>query len=330
MYYKNRQKRLVFPALLIFISALLIASMLPGCAKKEETKKPLPPPKLAPEVAKIKNNEPTITLYRSATGAKESLPLEEYIKGVVAAEIGDEFPMEALKAQAVVARTMTMALIEYEGGTKKLHNTDASDNHTEFQAYDPNKVTDRISKAVDATRGQFLISDKGKYIYALFHSASKDKTADITESFPKLKDKALYLVPVETNGLKNAPDKYKKWTVKVTRSEVRAIMGNKAGSLDDIQISKKGPSGRALTISAGKASIPAVELRQKIGFDRLFSTYFTRIYPQGNYIVFEGSGWGHGAGMEQWGAYTMAKEGKKFSQIVAHYFPKARMMKLYD
>lgn len=326
MYRKNKQN---LPLLSLLILLLLIIYFPPGCAKKE-AKKPLPPPKLAPEVAKIKNQEPTITLYRSATGGKESLPLEQYIKGVIAAEIGDEFPMEALKAQAVVARTMTMALIEYEGGTRKLHNTDASDNHTEFQAYDPDKITDKISKAVDATRGQFLISDKGKFVYALFHSASKNKTADISESFPKLKNKAPYLVPVPTNGLKNAPDKYKKWKVKVPRSEVRAIMGSKAGSLDDIRISKRGPSNRALTIAAGKASISAVELREKIGFDRLFSTQLSRIYPQGNYIVFEGSGWGHGAGMEQWGAYTMAKEGKKFSRIIAHYFPKARMIKLYD
>ncbi|WP_296863052.1 SpoIID/LytB domain-containing protein [Thermosyntropha sp.] len=285
---------------------------------------------MAPEVAKIKNNEPTITLYRSATGAKESLPLEQYIKGVVAAEIGDKFPMEALKAQAIVARTMTMALIEYENGTRKLHNTDASDNHTEFQAYDPSKITDKISRAVDSTRGQFLISDKGKYVYALFHSASKDKTADITESFPKLKNKAPYLVPVSTNGLKNAPEKYKNWTVQIPRSEIRAIMGNKAGSLDDIRISKKGPSGRALTISAGKASIHASDLREKVGFDRLFSTQLSKVYAKGNYIVFKGSGWGHGAGMEQWGAYTMAKEGKNSSQIISHYFPKARLMKLYN
>lgn len=326
MYYKNKQNLF---SLSLLILLLVLIPLLPGCAKKE-TKKPLAPPKLAPEVARIKSQEPTITLYRYATGGKESLPLEQYIKGVVAAEIGDEFPMEALKAQAVVARTMTMALIAYEGGTRKLHNTDASDNHTEFQAYDPDKITDKISKAVDATRGQFLISDKGKFVYALFHSASKDKTADITESFPKLKNKASYLVSVPTNGLKNAPDKYKKWTVKVPRSQVRAIMGSKAGSLDDIRISKRGPSGRALTIAAGKASISAVELREKIGFDRLFSTQLSRIYPQGGYIVFEGSGWGHGAGMEQWGAYTMAKEGKKFSQIIAHYFPKAKMIKLYD
>jgi stage II sporulation protein D len=322
------------PLLLITISLLLVALLLvfTGC-QKQAAKKPVQPISkkpvtLAPEVSKIKQ-EPTITLYRSATGQKQELKLEEYIKGVVAAEIGPKFPMEAMKAQAIVARTMTLALINYEHGTRGKHGTDASDDHTEFQAYDEKKITDSISKAVDATRGEILTYN-GKFVYGEFHSVSKNKTASIEESFPKLKNKVgSYIVPVETNGMKYAPIKYRNWTVKVPRSEIQKIMGAKAGNLNDIRVSKKGPSGRALTVTAGSASIAGVDLRQQVGFDRLFSTYFTSIKPQGNYIVFKGSGWGHGAGMEQWGAFTMAKEGKKARQIVEHYYPTATWTRLY-
>ncbi len=327
--HKNSRSLLSVTIALLLVAILLV---LAGCqqqaAKKPDqpiTKKPV---RLATEVSKIKQ-EPTITLYRSATGQKQQLKLEEYIKGVVAAEIGPNFPMEAMKAQAIVARTMTLALINYENGTRGKHGTDASDNHTEFQAYDEKKITDRISQAVDATRGQILTYN-GKFVYAEFHSVSKNKTASIEESFPKLKNKVgTYIVPVKTNGMKYAPAKYRNWTVKVPRSEIQRIMGPKAGNLNDIRVSKKGPSGRALTITAGSASIAGVDLRQRVGFDRLFSTYFTSIKPQGNYIVFKGSGWGHGAGMEQWGAFAMAKEGKKARQIVEHYYPTAMWTRLY-
>jgi stage II sporulation protein D len=326
---KRTQQPFIFLLILLLIFALL---GMAGC-QKQTAKKPIQPISkkpvaLAPEVSKIKQ-EPTLTLYRSATGQKQELKMEEYIKGVVAAEIGPKFPMEAMKAQAIVARTMTLALINYEHGTRGKHGTDASDDHTEFQAYDEKQITDSISKAVEATRGEILTYN-GKFVYAEFHAVSKNKTASIEESFPKLKNKVgSYIVPVKTNGMKYAPAKYRNWTVTIPRSEIKNIMGPKAGNLDDIRVSQKGPSGRALKITAGSASIAGVDLRQSVGFDRLFSTYFSSIKAQGNNIVFKGSGWGHGAGMEQWGAFTMAKEGKNARQIVEHYYPTTTWTKLY-
>ncbi|MDD4802525.1 MAG: SpoIID/LytB domain-containing protein [Syntrophomonas sp.] len=317
-------------ALLLMFTFILTMTCIAGCQKAAQ--KPgqppvVPPAPLAPEVLKYKQ-EPTISLYRSATGNKEQLKLEEYLKGVIAAEIGPKFPMEALKAQAIIARTMTLALINYEHGAGK-RGTDASDNHTEFQAYDNKLITDNIAKAVEETRGQILTYN-GKFVYAEFHSASPEKTASIEEGFPKLKEKAsAYIVPVPTDGLKNAPEKYRDWTVKVPKTTIKNIMGSKAGTLNDIRVGQKGPSGRALTVTAGSASIAAVDLREKVGFDKLFSTYFTSISVEGNNVVFKGKGWGHGCGMEQWGAFTMAEEGKTARQIVEHYYPGTTWTQLY-
>lgn len=319
IFRNGPQKWLVLAALLVYM-----ASILAGC--QQASQKP-DPQKMSPEVAKY-DKEPTISLYRKATNKKEEVKLEEYLKGVVAAEIGPKFPMEALKAQAIIARTGTLCLIEYENGTRDKHGTDCSDDHTEFQAYNEELITDKIRKAVDETRGQVLTAD-GKFVYAMFHSVSNGKTAAMAEGFPKLADKAPYIVPVETEGIKLAPEKYKNWTVKVPVSEVKAIFGDGAGDLSDIRISKRGPSGRAETITAGQASIPAVDLRQEIGFDRLYSTAISSIEVSGNYVVFKGSGWGHGVGMEQWGAMAMAQKGKKARQIVEHYFPKAQVTQLY-
>mgnify|MGYP001465463721 CR=1 FL=1 len=319
--FKN--KRLTELLIVFLIYAFMLT--LSGC--QQQAKQPAKPLQLSAEVKKY-NKEPSISLYRTATGAKQEIKLEEYLKGVLAAEMNSKFPLEALKAQAIVARTMTLALMEYENGTRQKHGTDASDNHKEFQEYNGKQVTNNISRAVDETKGQVLIY-QDKFAYAMFHSLSKDKTASMGEGFPGLEKKASYLVPVDTNGMKYAPKKYRNWTVKIPRWKIKNLMGKKAGNLDDIRISKRGPSGRATLLSAGKASITAVELRQEIGPDRLYSTVWSSVKPEGNYIVFRGSGWGHGVGMEQWGAYTMAKEGKNARQIVEHYFPNTTWTRLY-
>lgn len=320
-------KKRKFTVLLVLLQISAFIFSLSGCQQQAAKKPPAKPVKMASEVKKY-SKEPGISLYRTATGAKQQLKMEEYLKGVLAAEMNPKFPPEALKAQAIVARTMTLALLEYENGTRGKYGTDASDNHLEFQQYDEKKITDNISKAVDDTRGQVL-TYQGKFVYTMFHSLSKDKTASMAEGFPKLASKAGYLVPVSTNGIKYAPTKYRSWTVKVPRWEIKNLMGSKAGNLDDIRVSKRGPSGRATVLSAGSASVKAVDLRQQIGPDRLYSTVWSSVKPQGNYIVFKGSGWGHGVGMEQWGAYAMAKEGKNARQIIEHYYPKTAWTQLY-
>lgn len=314
----------------ILTCILLIAFLLSLSGCQQASKKPLfeMPTQLAPEVKKY-DTEPTLSLYRSNSDTTQQVKLEQYLKGVVAGEIGPKFPMEALKAQAIVARTMTLAILEYEGGSRGKHNADVCDRHTEFQAYDETAINDNISKAVEETRGQVL-THKGKFAYTLFHSASNGKTASIEEGLPTLADKAPYLVPVTTDGITKAPEKYRTWTVKVPRSRIQKIMGAKAGNLDDISIVKTGPSGRALTVNAGEASIPAVELRQEIGFDELFSTQISSIKPEGNKIIFTGTGWGHGVGMDQWGANLMAEQGKTARQIVEHYYPQTNWTKLYQ
>lgn len=313
----------------LLIASLLISVFLMGGCQPAPKKPDADPSQLAPEVTKYKE-EPNITLYLKDTKKKEALKLEEYLKGVVAAEIGPEYPQEALKAQAIVARTTTLALLNYENGTRGKHGTDASDDHTEFQAYDQARITPGIAAAVNETKGQVLTYN-GKFVYALFHSASAAKTASIEEGFPKLKEVASpYIVPVATNGLQNAPEKYRDWTIKIPRSEVKQIMGADAGSLDDIKIGKKGPSGRALTITAGSTSIPATALREEIGFDKLYSTYLTSIGVEGDNVIFKGQGWGHGCGMEQWGAFAMANEGKTAQEIVAHYYPDTTLTQLYQ
>ena len=100
-------------------------------------------------------------------------------------------------------------------------------------------------------------------------------------------------------------------------------MGNKA-EINKICVQKRGPSGRAMVISAGNASIPAVDLRQQVGFDRLFSTQIKDITIKETMLFLKAVA-GHRVGMEQWGALAMARQGKDSQQIISYYYPLASL-----
>jgi stage II sporulation protein D len=279
----------------------------------------------------VMDEEPVIRIYRTAEEKTDSLKLEEYIKGVVAAEIGNNFPLEALKAQAVAARTMSLVKIKYENGAQSEYKADASDDHKNFQAYDEKKITAKIAQAVNETRGQVLVY-KGRYAYTLFHSSSRHKTASIEESFPNLaaKDANIknYIVPVKAYGFDKVPNKYKNWQVKVAKNEFINILGSQSADLSNLTI-KKGPSGRALDITTDGVSISGAELRQKIGPDVLYSTDITNISFQNGNIVMEGNGWGHGCGLEQYGAFVLAEQGQTAKDILMHYYPNTIIHQVY-
>ncbi|NLB17990.1 MAG: SpoIID/LytB domain-containing protein, partial [Syntrophomonadaceae bacterium] len=241
----------------------IVLSSMPG-RETPPARKPL-----APEVSEIKE-EPTVSVFRHATGKTEQMPLEKYLEGVIAAEIGPKFPAEALQAQAIVARSMTMAKI-VRGGVKNVHNTDTCDLPEHFQAYDLKKVTPAISKAVKDTRGQVLLHE-GKFAYLLFHSYAGPKTADLREGFPELTKIAdSYIEVVDSPGAKYAPDDVKQWEATIPRGELQNIFGSGA-NLDEIKITKKGPSGRAIDITAGNATVKGYDLRKRLGAQRLKST----------------------------------------------------------
>ncbi|MDO4541063.1 MAG: SpoIID/LytB domain-containing protein [Syntrophomonadaceae bacterium] len=326
-----------------FILPLLLLPLLWACAQSEpqpngssaEQEKLLAEADASAMAEEVKalTAEPQLTLHRNDSGEIQTIMMEEYLKGVVAAEIGKQFPLEALKAQAIVARTMTLALLNYEGGTHEAHGTDVSDEHTEFQAYDETAITEDITQAVAATRGMVLVSE-GKYAYTLFSSVSEGTTASIEEGFPTLADKAGdYIQPVATDGLKNAPEKYRSWEVRLPVSSVKRIMQMDAQTpLESIEITQRGPSQRVMEISAnnGAYTVSGVDFRQGAGFDHLYSTIIHEMKLEGEELIITGAGWGHGCGMEQWGAYTMAEEGADAMAILSHYYPGAEWIKLYE
>lgn len=309
---------------------------LPPQTVPEEKIPAVPPPPQQPQpipgvgifdVNKYKQ-EPVVIVWFADKGTRQSMPLEKYLEGVIAREMEPDWPLEALAAQAIASRTLTINAIE-AGTIKKLHQADVSTAKEELQAYDSQRVNDNVRQAVSMTRGKIILYG-GSIVNAIYSACCAQTTATKEESFPKqITTPTPYFQPVNDNCLKNAPPNQQKWTVKISGSEVAQAVGYN-GNPADIRILEKGPSGRILFIGAGKEKIYGAELRQKLGFDRLMSTKITELRYENGSFIFEGTGWGNGVGMCQWGAYTFAREGKKHEEILKHYYSGIEIKKLYD
>lgn len=300
----------------------------PAPAEQAPKATPQPVPGVPAFNAAKYSSEPQIRVYMADKGSIETMPLEKYIEGVIAQEMEPDWPTEALAAQAITSRTLTISAIE-AGTIKKLHNADVSTSKDELQAFAPEKVNDSVRQAVARTRGQILLY-AGGLVNAIYSSCNGQIGATREESFPKEIDHDTpYFQPTTDNCFAYAPENIKSWTVKIPASQVAAAIGY-SGNPGDIKILEKGPSGRILYIGAGNKKMYGSDFRRAVGYDRLKSTLITEMNYDGSNFVFKGLGWGNGVGLCQWGAYTYAKEGKQAGEIITHYYPGAEIKKLWQ
>ncbi|HHY59708.1 MAG TPA: SpoIID/LytB domain-containing protein [Clostridia bacterium] len=266
--------------------------------------------------------EPVISLYLHETGETKEIPIEEYLQGVVAAEMDPNWPEEALAAQAILARTFTMKKIE-EGGVKE-HGTDASTDVEEFQAYDPERINDKVRRAVERTRGE-VVTYQGKYINAWFHADSGGKTAaSAVEGLEFRREPAPYIKSVEDPGHAITVPENKSWTATFTKEEVRQAvqkaLGTDPGPVTRVEIVKRGPSGRVTSVKVNETILSGPALRLALGSEVMRSTLLDEIRVEQAQVVIRGKGYGHGVGMSQWGARALAEQGKKAEEIVRYFF----------
>lgn len=260
--------------------------------------------------------EPTITVYFHETGQVKSMPLETYLEGVVAAEMDPNWPMEALEAQAIVARTFTLR--KMEEGPIPGRGTNASTDPKEFQAYNASRVNDRVKQAVQNTRGK-VITYKGKPILAWFHASSGGITASAVEGLGFKKEPTPYASPVPDVQAQPVHT----WFYRFPTSEVIRAAAETGVTLDkvtSIQIGRKGPSGRAETLIISGKEVSAPAFRLAIGANKMKSTLLDQVQLEGNSVYMKGRGEGHGVGLSQWGAWLMAQQGKSSEEIVRYYF----------
>jgi stage II sporulation protein D len=239
-----------------------------------------------------------------------TIPFEKYIEGVIAAETGDDWAMEALKAQAVISRTY--ALYQKNKSFGKEYHITSSVLH---QAYRGNNTNEIISLAVRETEGEYLAFE-GMPIEAFYHATCVGRTelpiVVWGKSYP-------YIKSVPCRG-EHSP--YEKWQRRFGIDEIEKALGIQG--ITEMSISAFTTTGRAelIRVAAGSSQkeVRAVDLRKRLGYRELPSTHFSLIM-EGSDIVFEGSGYGHGVGLSQWGALDLAHEGKNYKEILDFYYP---------
>ena len=271
----------------------------------------------------------TIKLLHKDSEKVEEVALDEYLYGVVSAEMPASFEKEALKAQAVVARTYTIYKIVNNDGKHK--DADICDDSTCCQAWiskedrlskwkeeERNSNWSKIVEAVNDTQGK-IITYEGKPINAFFHSNSGGTTeAPINvwggSGYP-------YLQSVSTSG----EDAYSQYNseAEFTKKEFEEKIKKEHSDFkidykkeDCIKVEEYTEGNRVKSVKIGNLDLSGVEVRNIFG---LRSANF-KIIMKNNKIRFEVLGYGHGVGMSQTGADSLAKEGKNYEDIIHHFY----------
>ncbi|MBI5074570.1 MAG: SpoIID/LytB domain-containing protein [Nitrospirae bacterium] len=261
-----------------------------------------------------------IEIWKGAVGLYliNELPLEEYIKSVVSAEVGADWDMEALKTQAVISRTY--ALFQKAQNNNPNFDLTSSVLHQVYKGANENA---RISYAVMNTEGEVLTYN-GKIIEAFYHSTSGGLTEAPEEVFGK---SIPYLKPV-SGSCETSP--YWIWERRIPVEEIEKALT--LPGIRDIKITSYTSTRRVKTVDIVKdssaQSMKATDLRKAIGWSRLPSTNFT-VARDGNVIVFDGSGFGHGVGLCQWSSLEMAKSGVAYKDILSYFYP-GTVLQLYE
>ena len=272
--------------------------------------------------------EPEITVEMT-NGEKETLKLEEYITGVVAGEMNTDWPDNAYGAQAILARTYALKYME-ENNTKTI-----SSSFVDAQEYAKDKVTEKIRAAVKDTRGEVALYND-QYIKGWFHASAGGETTSAKVGLAYPKDEPAYVKSVKSPDDK-APEDIKNWTVSFTTAELEEAlkkMGKEIGSIKDFKIKGKDNTNRATEFefegSNGNAVVKAANYRKELDPKKLKSIKIKSIDKKDNSFEISGSGFGHGVGLSQWGAYSMALDNKKSEDIIKHYYKDIEIVKLYD
>lgn len=257
------------------------------------------------------------TSKTSADEASQNLNIEEYLVGVTAQEIPITYETEALKAQAVAARTNLMAALE---NGEELPKTMSQEELLKLWGKDSfNRNYQRLADAVAATEGEVLVQN-GAYIYAAFHAVSGGKTRNAREALGS--QEMGWLESVDSNMDITSED-----YLKVVFLDKEELTGRLQGTLGDfgtdvenpleaLEITARDEAGYVTQIKAGEKTVTGEEFRNALGLN---SACFYMKEVEGR-IRFVTKGLGHGLGMSQYGANELALEGYTYQEILNYYF----------
>ncbi len=272
--------------------------------------------------------EPEVKVELEDGNIKE-IGLENYVEGVVAAEMEDGWPEDAYAAQAIKARTFALKWFED-------HDEEViSAEHEETQAYNPEDIKPEIKEAVNKTRGE-VIKYGGEYINAWFHASAAGHTTSAQVGLAYDDEEPPYIVSVESPD-ELAPEDIQDWKVVLSQQEITSALeeaGEEVSTVDEIEILSRDETDRIenmkLIYSEGSKELKGAEFRELVGPDELKSILIREIEEVEDGFEFHGSGWGHGVGMSQWGANKLAQDGKSPEQIIDYYFEGIDIVKLWE
>ena len=256
----------------------------------------------------------------------EHTDLEDYLLGVLPYEMSYSWPLEALKAQAVAARTYTKMQLKDSKADFDLYNDVRS------QMYKGSgTVYDSVRNAVEKTRGQVL-TYKGNLFNTYYHANCGGGTDD-AKIWTGSKEPTIK--PLQGTSCKtDSHSKSYSWKATVPGKSIDSFVNKNglSGSVKKIKIAERTHTKRAVTLQfttpRGNKTLSCAKFRLAVGASLLKSCKITSVTKSGSGFVFEGHGYGHGIGMCQDGAKGMAEDGKNYKRILANYFPSSDLTTL--
>lgn len=329
------KKLLFYTGIMMAVVILLPLLIVKGCNYSVDE----PPESIEGQIVE------KILVYDSYNKTTKEIDLEEYLKGVVAAEMPADFDIEALKAQAIAARTFTYSrkIHAYESKAEVHNDADICTDFTHCQAwisreavmkkwgiFKASKNWNKIEKAVSETKGLIITYDE-KVINALFHANSGGKTENCEDVWDGIQ--VPYLRSVESNGEDAAKDFKSAVTIRINdfidklKNVYPEIKLNSKNVLENLKILEYTAGGRVKSLKIGDITMKGTDFRKLMG---LRSANF-KIDKEGNdSIKITTLGYGHGVGLSQWGANYLAKRGGTYDEIIKYYYTGVEIASIKD
>ena len=261
----------------------------------------------------------------------EEVPIEDYLEGVLPHEMDPDWPLEALKAQAVVARSFAYANM----GKFRKDGFDLTAD-TRSQMYRGiTAVNDNVRRAVSDTRGEVL-GWHGQLLRVYYHACCGGRTENANAAWGGDPD----ATPPPLRGVRDpwcSASPHMRWAAYFAWQDVMAAVEERRrlpGPLKSLKIGRRDVAGyvRDFVARAGRAetTVKATDLRSSLGAGELKSVRITRLVVKKKGLEFVGAGSGHGVGLCQWGARIQAEKGRSYEKILRFYFPGADLSQVAE